>query len=73
MLPLNCAPILAGLAVYQLLNRCLHKTVKRFNPGFYAELELDGHRKLAPYFVFPLGILLTLTTTPICLAAYMTE
>ncbi|KAK6211385.1 hypothetical protein QIS74_10649 [Colletotrichum tabaci] len=70
MLPLNCAPILAGLAVYQLLNRCLHKTVKRFNPGFYAELELDGHRKLAPYFVFPLGILLTLATTPICLAAY---
>ncbi|KAJ0162407.1 hypothetical protein CTA2_4613 [Colletotrichum tanaceti] len=70
MLPLNCASILAGLVVYRLLNWCLHKTVKRLNPDFYAELELDRHRKLAPYFVFPLGILLTLATTPVCLAAY---
>ncbi|KAK1985313.1 hypothetical protein LZ30DRAFT_584462 [Colletotrichum cereale] len=70
MAPVNYTSILTGLVAYQLLNRCLHKAVKRFNPDFYAELELDRHRKLAPYFVFPLGILLTLFTTPICLAAY---
>ncbi|GKT65407.1 hypothetical protein ColTof4_03829 [Colletotrichum tofieldiae] len=70
MFPVNCAPILVGLAVYQLLNRCLHKAVKHFNPDFYANLELDRLHKLAPYFVFPLGILLTLFTTPICLIAY---
>ncbi|GKT50106.1 uncharacterized protein ColSpa_10287 [Colletotrichum spaethianum] len=70
MFLVNCALILMGLVVYQLLNRCLHKTVKHFNPDFYAELELDRYHKLAPYFVFPLGILLTLFTTPICLLAY---
>ncbi|KZL74388.1 hypothetical protein CI238_04400 [Colletotrichum incanum] len=70
MFPVDCAPIVVGLAVYQLLNQCLHRAVKRFNPDFYAKLELDRYNKLAPYFVFPLGILLTLFTTPICLIAY---
>ncbi|KAK2040784.1 hypothetical protein LZ31DRAFT_35633 [Colletotrichum somersetense] len=70
MVPADFAPILTGLVAYQLLNQCLHKAAKRFNPDFYAQLELDRHRKLDPYFVFPLGILLTLFATPICLAAY---
>ncbi|KDN64514.1 hypothetical protein CSUB01_00471 [Colletotrichum sublineola] len=70
MIPVDFAPIFAGLVAYRLLNWCLHKAVKRCNPHFYAKLELDRHRKLRPYFVFPLGFLLTLFTTPICLAAY---
>ncbi|KAK2035292.1 hypothetical protein LX32DRAFT_678501 [Colletotrichum zoysiae] len=70
MVPAGLAPILTGLVAYQLLNQCLHKAAKRFNPHFYAQLELDRRRRLDPYFVFPLGILLTLFATPICLAAY---
>ncbi|EFQ34323.1 uncharacterized protein GLRG_09467 [Colletotrichum graminicola M1.001] len=70
MVAVDFAPVLTGLVAYQLLNRCLHEAAKRFNPDFYAKLELDRHRKLRPYFVFPLGILLTLFTTPTCLAAY---
>ncbi|KAK1449471.1 hypothetical protein CMEL01_08786 [Colletotrichum melonis] len=60
----------AGLVAYQLANRCAHQIVKRANPNFYKTLHTDKHRKLAPYFVFPLGFLLTLITTTICIAAY---
>lgn len=69
---LEVACLGAGLAVYQLLNRLLRVLVKRWNPAFYADLELDPSRKLAPYLVFPLGILLTLISTPICLSSYTT-
>ncbi|KAF4815853.1 hypothetical protein CGCTS75_v012830 [Colletotrichum tropicale] len=70
MSPSNLTYILMGLAGYQLLNRLLHYVVKRYNPSFYATLEKDRSSKLAPYFVFPLGILFTLVCTPICLYAY---
>ncbi|KAF6825167.1 hypothetical protein CPLU01_10455 [Colletotrichum plurivorum] len=69
---LEVACLGAGLAVYQLLNRLLRVLVKRWNAAFYADLKLDPSRKLAPYLVFPLGILLTLVSTPICLSAYTT-
>ncbi|WYZ36035.1 hypothetical protein EsH8_X_000682 [Colletotrichum jinshuiense] len=66
----DATSFLAGLAVYQLLNRVLHKLARRLDPAFYATLELDKSRKLAPYFVFPVGLLVTLVTAPICLSAY---
>ncbi|KAF0318457.1 Carboxylesterase type B [Colletotrichum asianum] len=62
--------ILMGLAGYQLANRLLHYVVKRYNPSCYANLEKDPSSRLAPYFVFPLGILFTLVSTPICSYAY---
>ncbi|KAF4920288.1 hypothetical protein CGCVW01_v007065 [Colletotrichum viniferum] len=62
--------ILMGLAGYQLANRLLHYVVKHWNPSFYATLQKDPSSKLAPYFVFPLGILFSLVSTPICLYAY---
>ncbi|KAL0933703.1 uncharacterized protein CTRU02_210502 [Colletotrichum truncatum] len=62
--------IVIGLVVYQLLNRLLHRLVRSFNPVFYETLQLDKSRKLAPYFVFPVGFLLTFITTPVCLYAY---
>ncbi|KAI8237442.1 hypothetical protein K4K54_012853 [Colletotrichum sp. SAR 10_86] len=70
MSPSNLTYILMGQAGYQLLNRLLHYVVKRYNPSFYATLEKNPSSKLAPYFVFPLGILFTLVSTPICLYAY---
>ncbi|KAI8294809.1 hypothetical protein K4K56_001073 [Colletotrichum sp. SAR 10_98] len=70
MSPSDLTHILMGLAGYQLANRLLHYVVKRYNPSFYATLEKDRSSKLAPYFVFPLGILFTLVSTPICLYAY---
>ncbi|KAF6803687.1 hypothetical protein CSOJ01_10708 [Colletotrichum sojae] len=69
---LEVACLGAGLALYQLLDCLLGVLVKRWNPSFYADLKLDPSRKLAPYLVFPLGILLTLVSTPICLSAYTT-
>ncbi|KAJ3963024.1 hypothetical protein N0V92_000164 [Colletotrichum tropicale] len=70
MSPSDLTYILMGLAGYQLANRLLHYVVKCYNPSFYATLEKDRSSKLAPYFVFPLGILFTLVCTPICLYAY---
>ncbi|KAF4846067.1 hypothetical protein CGCSCA4_v006526 [Colletotrichum siamense] len=70
MSPSDLNYILMGLAGYQLANRLLHYVVKRYNPSFYATLEKDRSSKLAPYFVFPLGILFTLVSIPICLHAY---
>ncbi|KAK1624191.1 hypothetical protein BDP81DRAFT_464755 [Colletotrichum phormii] len=70
MVPPNWVLFVAGLVAYQLVNRCAHQIVKRINPDFYMTLKADKHRKLAPYFVFPLGFLFTLLTTPICTAAY---
>lgn len=70
MIAPDWALFVAGLMAYQLVNRCAHQIVKRANPDFYKTLETDKHRKLAPYFVFPLGFLLTLISTPICIAAY---
>ncbi|KAF3807029.1 hypothetical protein GCG54_00007284 [Colletotrichum gloeosporioides] len=70
MSPSDLTYILMGLASYQLANRLLHYIVKHYNPSFYATLEKDQSSKLAPYFVFPLGILLTLVSTPACLYAY---
>lgn len=67
---LEAACLGAGLVLYQLLYRLQHVLVKRWDPSFYADLKLDPSRKLAPYFVFPLGILITFVTTPICLSAY---
>ncbi|KAK1722779.1 uncharacterized protein BDZ83DRAFT_721133 [Colletotrichum acutatum] len=59
-----------GLVAYQLANRCANQIVRRANPDFYKTLETDEPHKLAAYFVFPLGFLLTLLTTPICITAY---
>ncbi|KAK1857057.1 hypothetical protein CCHR01_00400 [Colletotrichum chrysophilum] len=70
MSPSDLTYILMGLAGYQLSNRLLHYIVKHYNPSFYATLEKDRSSKLAPYFVFPLGILFTLVSAPICLYAY---
>ncbi|KAK2750845.1 hypothetical protein CKAH01_17915 [Colletotrichum kahawae] len=70
MSPSDLTCILMGLAGYQVANRLLHCVVKHWNPSFYATLEKDPSSKLAPYFVFPLGILLTLVSTPACLNAY---
>ncbi|KAE9569709.1 hypothetical protein CGCF415_v005403 [Colletotrichum fructicola] len=70
MSPSDLTCILMGLAGYQFLNRLSHYVVKHCSPSFYAALEKDRSSKLAPYFVFPLGILLTLVSTPICLHAY---
>lgn len=63
-------PVLCGLAVYQVLQLLLQRLMQHFSPTFYARLQGDSTRRLRPYLVFPIGILLTCFTTPICIQAF---
>jgi len=60
-----------ALAGYQLVRVSAQRLVRYLNPVFYAQLQGDPSRKLRPYFVFPLGILLTLVSAPICMEAFV--
>lgn len=63
--------ILAYLSAYFLVELIIKKAFKSVNPQFYAKL-LQGSKD-AQYFAFCMGIVITLFTTPFCVAAFNTS
>lgn len=63
--------ILACLSAYFLVELIIKKTYKSINPQFYAQLHKDS--KDTQYFAFCMGIVITIFTTPFCVAAFRTS
>jgi prolipoprotein diacylglyceryltransferase len=62
-------PMVFAMAAYQPLIKIMQAVLRKVNPILYTKFSKDKRRKLDPYFVFVLGFLLTITTTPYCARA----
>lgn len=58
-----------GLAAYQALRALAHSIFRSYMPAFYNTLRKSEAFQLRAYLVFPIGFLITILTTPFCLAA----
>ena len=63
--------VVIGLVGYQLLQMIARALVLRISPSFFANLRQDPAFKLRPYFVFPVGFILTLLSVPFCARAFV--
>jgi hypothetical protein len=66
--PLSFPAVLIYLTTYFVVERGIKEAYQLFYPEFFAQLYRD--RKDQQYFVFIMGILLALMSTPICFSAF---
>src|SRR3954471_882269 len=65
---LSFSSLLLWLSAYWVVERIIKTIYLNFAPEIYTRLH--HQRKDLPYFVFTMGILITLTSTPFCLRAF---
>ncbi|KAK9774380.1 hypothetical protein AB5N19_06730 [Seiridium cardinale] len=63
--------VLLGLTFYYAVEGGLKLICRRFRPDFHQKLKNDN--RFLPFFGFAMGWLITLSSTPICIYAFMTN